>query len=154
MVITARLWTVLLLLAGLVAMHGWQCPAHSPAATPAEAPASAVAMGVPLAAGEHMAGAVAPGVPGPMVDDPAVVEPLGAAQADAGHDRTSHGAAGHLWMLCLAVLAAGMAVLFSVFAPRLVGIAVLALRRARARAGGRLNPPRPPDLSALCLLRI
>jgi hypothetical protein len=153
---TARLWTALLLLAGIVAMHGLQCTsatAHGSAAAPAPGFAGAVAMGAPLAADGHITDATVPGVPDPMAGDSAVTGPRGAAPTDAGYGTAPSGAA-HLWTLCLAALAAGIAVLLAVLAPRLVRLAAPALRRAYASAAGCLAPPRPPDLSALCLLRI
>ena len=65
----------------------------------------------------------------------------------------SHGTAGHLWTLCLAVLAAALAVLLAVLLPHLRIVARLALPLAQARLRS-LSPLRPPDLSELCLLRI
>jgi hypothetical protein len=100
----------------------------------------------PAAVDSHVAGnptaamAIAQTVTGPMVD--------------GGHSSTPHESAGHLWTLCLAVLAFGIAVLLALLVPRLVGPAFPALRRAHIRTTGWLAPLRPPDLSALCLLRI
>jgi hypothetical protein len=101
-----------------------------------------------------MVAATASGLGDAMVSGPAVTDPHAAPAADAQRGTGPHGAAEHLWTLCLAVLAAGLAVLLAVLAPRLIGAAAAALRRARARAAGGLAPLRPPDLSALCLLRI
>ena len=65
-----------------------------------------------------------------------------------------HGTAAHVWSLCLAVLA-GLVLLGSLLLGwRIVvavnDVAVDLLRRMRRWPG----LPRPPDLSALCLLRI
>jgi hypothetical protein len=65
----------------------------------------------------------------------------------------SRGTAGHLWTVCLAVLAAALAMLLAVLLPHLRLVARLALPRVRGRLRS-LRPPRPPDLSELCLLRI
>jgi hypothetical protein len=56
-------------------------------------------------------------------------------------------------MVCLAVLAAGLAVLLAVLAPRLLRLVAPAAARLRR---GAVWPAllRPPDLSSLCVLRI
>jgi hypothetical protein len=77
-----------------------------------------------------------------------------AAPVDAGHGGAPHDWAAHLWTACLAVLAVALAVLLALLVPRLVQLGPPAPRNARTRARGWLTPPRPPDLSALCLLRI
>jgi hypothetical protein len=144
-----RLWTALLMLAAVFAMHGLQCASaadgthtsdavHAPSYAvhaPSDAPTA------PASEGAHLAG-------GPAAADLAV------AVVDDAHGSTPHESAGHLWTLCLAVLAAGIAALLTVLAPRLIGLAWPALRRVRGRAYRWLTPLRPPDLSALCLLRI
>jgi hypothetical protein len=162
----ARLWTALLMLA-VFAMHSPQCTslaADRAHASGAAHTTSVVAPAAPAAVDSHVGGiptaamtTVQTGT-GPMADGHPSADPATAAHpavvGDGGHDSTSHGWAGHLWALCLAVLAAGIAVLLAVLVPRLVALAAPALRRARASASGWLAPLRPPDLSALCLLRI
>jgi hypothetical protein len=147
-----RLWTALLLLVGVVAMHGWQCssaPATSTQGSDA-VHAVAVALTAPTDA-THMAGL---GLTGPMPGGSAVTGSPAAEPGGAGHSSPPHGPAGHLWTLCLAVLAAGLAILLALLAPRLLWLLAPTRRRARARATGWFTPLRPPDLAALCLLRI
>jgi hypothetical protein len=159
-----RLWTALLMLAAVFAMHGLQCTSaadgtHSAGAVQAAAspmgaaPGAPVEMAFALTADGHTSGA-ASGLTDSMPEGSAAAVPFAATTADAGHPGTPHESAGHLWTLCLAVLAAGIAVLLALLAPRLVGPAASALRRARASDSRWLAPARPPDLSALCLLRI
>jgi hypothetical protein len=64
-----------------------------------------------------------------------------------------HGTAGHLWTVCLAVLAAALAVLLAILLPHPGLLARLALTRVRAQLRSP-TPTRPPDLSELRLLRI
>jgi hypothetical protein len=135
----ARLWTALLLLAAVFALHGLQCTADAHASGAART-TSVVAPAAPPAVDSHVGASAA-------ADDPAAV-------SDGRHGSPLHGSAGHLWTLCLAVLAAGIAVLLALLVPRLVGLVSPALRRVRTRTVGWLAPLRPPDLSALCLLRI
>jgi hypothetical protein len=151
----ARLWTALLMLAAVFAVHGLQCAsaaAHSPAAPITPAHAAAVAVAAPLATDGHMADAAPAGLPDPMAGAQ-TAGPLAVAPVDAGHGGTPHGSTGHLWTLCLAVLAAGIAVLLALLAPRLVGPAATALVQTRTRTSGWLPPARPPDLFSLCILR-
>jgi hypothetical protein len=84
-----------------------------------------------------------------------------AAVSDAAHTASAgsssghwHGLPGHLWAACLAVLAAGLAVLLLLTAPRLMRLALPAALPAWLRAPSWPAPPRPPDLSSLCVLRI
>lgn len=123
-----RTWAAGLLLAAVFLWHGLQCEAFAgPAHT------------------GHVASAEQPshgaGIP------TAAAAPTGAAE-------DPHGVTGHLWAVCLAVLAVGLAVLLAV--PALRGV-------RRARPGPRPSwphglpwpvRPRPPDLLALCVLRI
>jgi peptidoglycan/LPS O-acetylase OafA/YrhL len=151
----ARLWTALLMLAAVFAMHGLQCTsaaAHGTADPTTPAHAAAVAVAAPLDADGHMADAATPGLPDPLAGDQ-TAGPLAAAPINTGYGDAPHGSVGHLWTLCLAVLAAGIAVLLALLAPRLVEPASPALRRARARTSAWLSPARPPDLFSLCTLR-
>lgn len=160
----ARLWTALLLLAGVFVMHGAQCmTAADDAGHPSSAAQSTVL--APTASLMHDAAAAATVVPGagivpvgaalagpPSAAHQAVGAPATATPADRPSS-DSHGTAGHLWTVCLAVLAAALAVLLAVLLPHLRLVARLALPRMRAWLRS-LSPPRPPDLSELCLLRI
>ncbi|MCF6744891.1 hypothetical protein SAMN04515665_110119 [Blastococcus sp. DSM 46786] len=162
----ARGWAALLLLAAVFAMHGLQCTAVGTDHTAGHGTAGiAVAPAEQLEGGLH-AGAVSPGPdahsavhdrnPGSVhaAAAMAAAAPL-AGLLTAGHDSTAPaGAAGHLWTLCLAVLAAGLAVLVALLLPRLLTLLPAAWARLRAHASTGLAPLRPPDLHALCLLRI
>ncbi|MGY2004454.1 DUF6153 family protein [Blastococcus sp. SYSU DS1024] len=142
-----RRWTALVLLAAVFALHGVQCLAGSTdlhaghagpagmAAHPADQPGGVVVT----------SGGSVPGHPAAS---------SAAALAGAGHEGAPDGTAGHLWTVCLAVLAAGLALLLAVLAPRPARVVPRGLARARARAAAGSLPLRPPDLSALCLLRI
>jgi hypothetical protein len=161
-VMRARLWTAQLMLAAVSAMHGLQCT--SIAVDPSSAgvnwtPAAAVAVaGVETMtstspAHGHPAGSAVLPMTGSVAVELPVLPP-----ASGGHDSecctAPHDMAGHLWALCLTVLAAGITVLLALLIPRLVGLVSPALQRARAHAHGWVAPLRPPDLSTLCLLRI
>lgn len=160
----ARGWTALLLLAAVFAMHGVQC------ATAADGPGhAATSLGHSLASGEPSsrtahapahahaiaAAGVALAVPvaaAPLAGHPDSV-PAAAGPAGAGGAGVPFHAAGHLWTVCLAVLAAALAVLLATSVPRAAHLSVPAVLDARTRLWSS-RPPRPPDLSALCLLRI
>jgi hypothetical protein len=159
----ARLWTALLVLVGVFVVHGAQCAAadgaghSSPAAhSTVLAPTGSLLHDVPMAAIAVAGTGIAP-VGTALADSPpathqAVGSPATIAAADSP-TRDSHGTAGDLWTVCLAVLAAALAVLLAALLPHLRSVARLALPRVRARLRSP-SPPRPPDLSALCLLRI
>jgi hypothetical protein len=160
----ARLWTALLVLVVVFVMHGAKCTA---AADDVGHPSPAAHFTVPAPAGTLMHGAAetaavitATGL-APVVTvladttpatHPATVSPAAVA-ADDSPSSDSHGTAGHLWTVCLAVLAAALAVLLALLLPHPGLLARLAPPRVRARLRS-LSPPRPPDLSELCLLRI
>jgi hypothetical protein len=171
----ARLWTALLVLAAVFAMHGVQCTtaaggaghAATPAghaATSAGHAADSVFLAMTALTGHGQATATAGiGLADPISaarlvghgDSVPAAPVAGAAvvMAAAGHGGAPHDAAGHLWTVCLAVLAAALAVLLASLVPRSVRLTPPALGCVRARLPS-LAPPRPPDLSALCLLRI
>src|SRR5688500_10739115 len=105
---------VLLLLAAVFAMHGLQCAGADGAMPPdAHGAMHAVADAEPdpvlhlagpvaaMASADHMTGS-------PLAA--AVTAATGSVPPGTDHDSSPHGA-GHLWALCLAVLAAGLAVL-------------------------------------------
>lgn len=159
---TARLWTALLVLAGVFVMHGAQCAAadgaghpsptaHSTALAPTGPLMHDVAEAATVMAGTGMAlaGTVFADTP------PTAHQAVGAVAVTVADipSSDSHGAAGHLWTVCLAVLASALAVLLAVLLPRFALAARLARPHARARLRS-LSPPRPPDLSELCLLRV
>jgi hypothetical protein len=149
-----RLWTALLMLAAVFAMHGLQCTsasAHSATAGPGPVP---VALTAPTTPGGHPADAAVPHLPGPMADDRGVAGLPALAPAGVGHGSTPHGSVERLWTLCLAVLASGVAVLLVVFGARLGQLTQQPPWRPGIRGLRWLSPPRPPDLSSLCLLRI
>jgi hypothetical protein len=152
----ARLWTALLMLAAVFAMHGLQCTSaaggdHGSGMVHTSFAALTAPADSPLTADPTVAAARAG--TGPTVG----AGPAAAHHADAGldaaHGSTPHRSAGHLWTLCLAVLAAGIAVLLALLGPQLVGLTAPALRRARARTSGWPTALRPPDLFSLCILR-
>ena len=159
----ARLWTALLMLTAVFAMHGLQCTA---AADGAGSAATTAHVATPAHAGSVAMTAVPAGQVGPApgaasFDDPmpahttatATVAAV-AALVDAGHSGAPHDWVAHLWTACLAVLAVALAVLLALLVPRLVQLEPPAPRNASTRARRWGTPPRPPDLSALCLLRI
>jgi hypothetical protein len=155
--VMGRLWTAVLVLAAVFAMHGGQCSAtaHEPAAhaSPVHAsPASHDAASSALAAVADSAGPVGDQrSPGHAAAAP--VGPQGATAAAAGSGSGPGSWAAHLWTVCLAVLAAGLAVLLAVAARRLTLMATAALVAARSRVPGWLLPAHPPDLHVLCVLR-
>lgn len=77
------------------------------------------------------------------------------AQSEPHESAPKHEPSAHIWSLCLAVLATGMAVVGWWVVTRKAPQATAALPTQVARAVLRFPElPRPPDLSALCLLRI
>ena len=146
-----RLW-VLLLLAAVFSMHGTQ---YISAELGAGRSATATT--------EHGMGASSAGVSiadsGTAADDLRLAAATAQLAAVAGNptpvDAPDHGGAGHFWSLCLAVLLAGLLVLGAAVVTRRVTAAVLRTRERDPRLAMRwLRPPRPPELSSLCLLRI
>ena len=158
----ARLWTALLVLVGVFVMHGAQCAAadgaghSSPAAhSTVLAPTGSLMHDAAVAATVVAGAGIAPAGTA-LTDSPPAAHPAVGAVAVTVADipsSDSHGTAGHLWTVCLAVLAAALAVLLAVLLPRFALVARLALLRVRPRLRS-LSRPRPPDLSELCLLRI
>jgi hypothetical protein len=147
---------VLLLLAAVFTMHGLPCAAAD-SGGPSGAHDTIHAIG---AAGPHpVLHLVATGAA--MASDHTTASPLAAAVTvatigmplGADHDSTPHGS-GHLRAWCLAVLAAGLAVLLLALVGRSPGTRLPLPLRAIGRAWGWQSPPRPPDLNSLCLMRI
>ena len=163
----ARGWTALLLLAAVFAMHGLQCTAAgADHAAGHGAAAVALAPAGLLDGGAHTSASSTPtdahgAHPDttPMIVAAAPPAGLLAAAAPpasllaAGHDSTPAEPGGHLWTLCLAVLAAGLAVLLTLLLPRTPALLDPPWARLRTRLPAGLAPLRPPDLHALCLLR-
>lgn len=150
-----RAW-ILLLLAAVFTMHGLQCAADdsgTASATHAISHAGGVgghepvlhpdALGAALTSADHRAASPLTAAVAPA---PASV-PVG-----AGHDSDPH-AAGHLWALCLAVLAAGLAALSLALAGRLLEVGLPRARPHHRSLRAWLSPLRPPDLHSLCLMR-
>ncbi|MGY1848049.1 MULTISPECIES: hypothetical protein [unclassified Blastococcus] len=153
----ARVWTALLLLAAVFAMHGLQCTAVGTGHTAGPDGAAVAAAPTGVLEGGLRTGAVSHGLDAhSTVHDTAAMvaaAPLAGLLA-ADHGSAPAGAVGHLWALCLAVLAAGLAVLVALLLPRLLTLLPAAWARLRTHASAGLAPLRPPDLHALCLLRI
>ncbi|MFP5371807.1 MAG: hypothetical protein ACLGI3_13825, partial [Actinomycetes bacterium] len=84
-------------------------------------------------------------------DMPVAAQP---SAAPIGEHNNAPRGAGHLWAVCLAVLAAGLAVLLTVLGSRLVPRWLAAWKGSGSHTTGVPWLPRPPDLHALCLLRI
>jgi hypothetical protein len=161
----ARLWTALLVLVGVFVMHGAQCAAAaddaghlSPVAHSTALPPTGTLMHGAVEAAATVATVTDMALAGSAVADtapaaqPATGSPTAVATADSPPSG-SHGTAGHLWTVCMAVLAAAMAVLLALLLPHPGLLARLALTRVRSQLRS-LTPTRPPDLSELCLLRI
>jgi hypothetical protein len=152
---TGRGWTAALLLFAVLFVHGLQCGSAADGAAHLGADPM-VSLGVTAAAADEADRADATA---PHASPLAAALAHGADQMPAGavlsseHGGTSHPAAGHLWAVCSAVLAAGLAVLIALVGSRLVPRAPAALARTVSRAAGSLPLPRPPDLHALCLQR-
>ena len=160
-----RLILALLALSAVFAMHGIQCltaqdsgGAHTMTLASAS---TALAAPTPLSAGHAPAdldngsgptAGAAMGAVGHAADAPATA-------LSGGSQGFPHSMAGHLWEVCLAVLAAGLALGLTVLVVRLARRAIEATAPWPGRRPGHLDhrwarPLRPPDLSQLCLLRI
>lgn len=146
-----RLW-ILLLLVAVFSMHGTQYVPPEPGAGRS-----------PTATAEHGMGASSAGAwiadSGAAADDLRPTAATAQLAAVVGNptpaDAPDHGGAGHFWSLCLAVLLAGLLVLSASGVTRRAAAAVLRTRERDPRLPMRwLRPPRPPELSSLCLLRI
>lgn len=128
-----RTWT-LVLLAAVLLMHGIPATAVGERATPGTH-------------GEMAAGA------GVVPTAPAAHDAPAAGDGRTDHDSSSHSTASHAWNACLAVLLVVMALLVRLVVWR---SSALPDHRAPPRLPGAVSwvrPPRPPDLSVLCLLR-
>lgn len=147
---TAPRWWVLLLLSAVFGMHGLQCVGAGGSSMPMQHAAVAAASSSPGHGGwvsVEVTAARAAVLPADVHPSSVLTTAL---------DPTGHGSAGvlvdHLWMVCLAVLAAGLAglaLLLSRIRPGLLAVR----RRGAHRWLGSLDPPRPPDIYSLCVLR-
>lgn len=155
-----RGWTALLLLAAVFAMHGLQCLSAGTEHTAGHRAAAVAAAPAGLLEGGSHPAMVDPGLDAHSgVDDGPHATVMVAAALSAGlltadHGSMPAGAGVHLWALCLAVLAAGLAVLFALLLPRLLTLLPAAWARLRTHASAGPALLRPPDLHVLCLLRI
>ncbi len=148
----ARLWAALLLLAAVFAMHGVQCMAAGSALDHGSTSLGAVAsVGAPATA-VHVGGVAEARPDHGLVAAAHGAEDVGATGSTGGsapwHDA-------HVLAVCLAVLLAGLTILGASALRR--GGAVPLVRGSPMSARwptGWARQPRPPDLSALCLLRI
>ena len=134
-----RTWVVVLLAAVLL-MHG------IPAMAPGEGSASS----------SHVEMSALPdGVgPLPLAAMPGAESAAAHGEETTGRDSPSHPMSSHAWNACLAVLLVGMALLAAAIAR---GLARQPLNHRTAAhppvSTPWTTPPRPPDLSVLCLLR-
>lgn len=146
-----RLW-ILLLLAAVFSMHSTQYISSEPGAGRSTTATAEHGTGA-SSAGASIAGS------GAAADDlrpAAATAQLAAVVGDPTPvDAPDHGGAGHFWSLCLAVLLAGILVLGGAVVTRRPAAAVLRTRERDPRLPMRwFRPPRQPELSSLCLLRI
>ena len=138
---------ILVLLFAVFSMHGAQyvsAGVHEPVASTADHALDAAAVtGLvlgPVTLAEDAGMAMAP-------------KPTAAASGAAG-TMPGHSLPAHVWSLCLAVLLAGFALFGAALAWR---TGAPPLSQSLSRFGSTVlksRPPRPPDLSVLCLLRI
>lgn len=139
---------ILLLLLAVLSMHGVQYVAaavHGPGAVSVDRTVAAGAVTVP---------ALAPVALGGDAGMTMAPEPPTPSSAVTATSVPGHGIPAHVWSLCLAVLLAGIALLGAVLA-RGAPTALVSASSSRPRGLDlRSLPPRPPDLSVLCLLRI
>lgn len=144
-----RLWTALLLLAAVFAMHGVQCATSDSVVQHGSSSLSATS-----SVGGHVAAAGLTAAAG-MLDHSDLTAAGGARDAAASTGLPAPWHDAHVLAVCLAVLLAGLTVLRAV--ARFRGRAILVVRgpprHGRRFAAWSLRP-RPPDLSVLCLLRI
>lgn len=148
----ARLWAALLLLAAVFAMHGIQCAAAGSAPEHGfTSLGEAASVGVPVAS-IHV-GPVADAMPDHGHGAATQMADADGATGSSGLPAPWHDA--HLLAVCLAVLLAGLMALGAVVLRR--GVAIPPVRGSPTPSRwptGWSRQPRPPTLSALCLLRI
>jgi hypothetical protein len=148
-------WAAVLLLAAVFLGHGLQCsPAAGHTTNAVHGEGSPTASSALTATDTHRTDPTAHAAESPAMAAPAA--PADATLATTVNSTPGHwhGLPGHLWMVCLAVLAAGLAVLLAVLAPRLVGLASPLTALSELHGARWPTPLRPPELSSLCVLRI
>lgn len=146
-----RLW-ILLLLAGIFWMHGAQYVSTEPGLSPsAVAVADHGTSALSGAASIHGLLLAVGALPPAVTANPL----LAVTGTPMPGDPPDHGVAGHAWSLCLAVLLAGLVALGGTAWARRVVPVVLRIDEPGPRLPmGWFRPPRPHELSCLCLLRI
>ena len=140
-------WWIVAVLAAVFSMHGVLLVSPSAGVGEAGAGAAQHAMtGFPVVVPLSDAVSAFPA-------DPAV-DALAPADDPLSDTQSGHGVGAHLWSLCLAILA-GMALLGALVLRRRIAAAD-ARTVAQLLCGMRRWPglSRPPDLAALCLLRV
>lgn len=146
-----KLW-ILLLLAGVLSMHGAQYVVTEPEVGGSASARADHEIGHPSAASDAFSSK------SPLNGAPvaASTERVAAvAGIPTSGDAPDHGLAHHAWSLCLAVLLAGLIALRATGRGRRLTSSVRwAVDRGRGLPMGWFRPPRPPELASLCLLRI
>ena len=142
----SRRWWIVIVLTAVFSMHGVLLISPSAGDT-----AVGAATGQHTMAGASTVGSL-PDAAGAFLPVPeAAMAPPDEPMSDT---EPGHGGGAHLWSLCLAVLA-GMALLGALMLARRFTAAVTGTSVHLLRGMGRWpGLPRPPDLAALCLLRI
>jgi hypothetical protein len=145
---SGRSWTAVLLLFAVLFMHGLRCgSAADGAAHAGPAPVVTVAATAPAAGDAHRADAAATHA-GPLAAVPHVADHATVGAVLGGdHGNAPHSAAGHLWAVCLAVLAAGLAVLLMLLGSRRAPLTPPARARI-STAVAALPLPLPPSPAA------
>ena len=143
---------ILLLLAGVLSMHGAHYVVTGPGAGDSAPAGADHGIGHPSVASAALSS-------DSSLSGPPVAAPTEGLVALAGFptpgDAPDHGLAHHAWSLCLAVLLAGLIALRATKRGQRVASSVRwAVERGQRLSMGWFRPPRPPELSSLCLLRI
>ena len=141
---------ILVLLVAVLSMHGVQylwagtgpsAPAVATAHPALDTAAVTVLVLAPVAIAHDVATTMAP-------REGAAATPM------ANRTAPGHGIPAHVWALCLAVLLAGLTLLGAALVRRTLAVPVREPASCPRGNVPRSWPPRPPDLAALCLLRI
>ena len=135
-----RTWIVVLLAAAVFFMHAVPSMVAGQSSTPtSHVEVSASTGGVDVLPVGAMPGAESAAAHG---------------EGPADRESPSHSASSHAWNACLAVLLIGMALLVAATLRRLRSPTGRPVTRHVRGPIGWVRPPRPPELAALCLLRI
>ncbi len=151
---TARGWAALLLAAVLLG-HGLQCGSPSDGAADAGHDRDIPTVSAPMAAaGVHLTATAADHGADSSASAPLTTHsgasPATTTGSAPGH---WHGLPGHLWAVCLAVLAAGLAVLFVLTGPRLLRRRTPPTASPSWLSGLSWPASAAPDPFRLCVLR-